>query len=231
MAGTSVQFVGLQEVMRAYDNMGVINWAVWQGKNPNFQYAGADDNESRQELEEWLKMIAKRPNQAIYTLKFFEDWKGGKIPKTAVEDTAFNFRVLDEYDEQTGMQIYRSDRGSNVMAEELRLLKVEVQAIKERSAVPAKIGNVDEPMETWEKILDHPITMGLVGKIFGLDIAGLAAMEGKLAGVPGEHNIDDTIDKLLVYDQDLSSHLYKLLQIAEKNPGQFKMFLAMLDKM
>ncbi len=231
MAGTSVQFVGLQEVMRAYDNMGVINWAVWQGKNPNFQYGGTDDNESRQELEEWLKMIAKRPNQAIYTLKFFEDWKGGKIPKTAVEDTAFNFRVLDEFDEQTGMQIYRSDRGSNVVVEEIRLMRAELKEIKEKAVVPAKIGNVDEPMETWEKILDHPITMGLVGKIFGLDIAGLAAMEGKLAGVPGEHSIDDTIDKLLVYDTDLGNHLYKLLQIAEKNPGQFKMFLAMLDKM
>jgi hypothetical protein len=230
MAGTSVQFVGLQEIMKAFDNAGVINWSVWQGKNPNFYYGGDDENESRQELEGWLKMIAKRSNQAIYTLKFFEDWKGGKIPKTAQEDFAFNFRVLDEFDEQTGMQIYKADR-SNAVVEEIRLMRAELKEIKEKAAVPGKIGNTEEPLETWEKILDHPITMGLVGKIFGIDMAGIAAMDGKLSGVPGDGNIDEIIEKLWVYDNALDTHLYKLLQIAEKNPGQFKMFLAMLDKM
>lgn len=234
MAGVSVQFVGLNEVLRAYDNKDCVNWAVWQGKNLNFSYPGSDAQESRAELEEWLKMLSRRssedqyPTQAVYTLKFYEDWKGNKITAQTAEHSAFNFRLTDPADRLPARA--GSIAGVDVLVEELRTIKTDIAALKEQAKTPATVGG-PEPLETWEKILDHPITMGLVGKMFGIDVPGLLAADAKLSGIPETAGMQEVIDELLKHDPDLLDHLKKLIRIAEHQPSTFRTIVGMIDKM
>lgn len=236
MAGISVQFVGLHEVMKAYDNKDCVNWAVCQGKNINFSYSGKDAAESRAELTEWLTMLSRRDEddneryntQAIYTLKFYEDLRDKKINSSTAEDSAFNFRLTD-----TGRAKQlpsRNSYGMEVVLEQLREMKTEMQEVRKIAEKPAQIGAAEEKLETWEKILDHPITMGLVGKIFGIDMSGLMMDGAKIAGV-NENSLDAIIDELLQADPNLKEHLAKLLVIHQTNPSQFRMLIGMIDKM
>lgn len=238
MAGISVQFVGIKEVMRAYDNIGIVNWAVCQGKYINFSYSGRDSDESRETLNEWLTMLSNRPGddgerhttQAIYVLKFYDDLNGKKITSATPESSAFNFRLV----EPSEMRPALSRRGGgydDLFVEEIRLLRAEVAEMKKESTQVEKLsGTGEEKLETWEKILDHPVTMGLLGKMFGIDMS-LMMGDGKLAGVPQDASIETIIDELYKVDPQIKEHLAKLLAIHQNNPGQFKMLLGMLDKM
>lgn len=236
MAGISVQFVGLNEVMKAYDNKDCPRWAVCQGKNINFSYSGGDMAESRAELMEWLMMLSRRDDedneryntQAVYTLKFYDSLRDKKINASTAEDSAFNFRLTD-----TGRikQLpARSSQGIEIVLEQLREMKAEMQEVRKIAEKPAVIGNAEDKLETWEKVLDHPITMGLVGKIFGIDVSGLMMDGAKMAGV-SESSLDAIIDELLQADPNLKEHLGKLLVIYQTNPSQFKMLIGMIDKM
>lgn len=227
MAGISVQFVGISEVLKAFDNMEVVNWSVCQGKALNFSYSGTSEEESRNELETWLKMIGKRTNQAIYVLKFYDPVKGQRITASTPEHTSFNFRLYDEDYEGERVSRYPARIAGSELFEEIRSLKDEIKTLKERPAVVNGTG--EEPLELWEKVLDHPLTLGLIGKVFNLDLSGVINA-GKIAGVPEGTDLDSILDKLEKYDPDLISHLFKLSEIAEKNPANFKMLLSMLDK-
>lgn len=233
MAGLSVQFVGIGEVLKAFEHQDCIKWSVCQGKALNFSYAGTDENESRSTLEEWLKMIGKRPNQAVYTLKFYEDYQGNKITAGLSENCSFNFRLSEPDSEDNQRSVSVRSYGMDLLLDELRNIKSEVAELKAKQNEPARITGVngEEPLETWEKILDHPLAMAAAGKIFGLDLSGIMAADGKLSGVPGETDLYETVERLKEVDPNISDHLAKLLLIAEKNPGQFKVLISMLEKM
>ena len=104
-----------------------------------------------------------------------------------------------------------------------------MKELRERADKPA-LGAADPPLEMWEKILEHPLAIGLIGKVFGLD-TNLLMQDGKIAGIPGDRNLDNIIEGLYSFDPDLDKHLYKLKTIAEKNPGNFKILIGMLEKM
>jgi len=232
MAGISVQFVGIKEVMKAFDNKDCVNWSVYQGKIPNFSYAGREEGQSRAEWEEWLKMLSTRTNQAVYTLRFYERFSGTEITDKTPYHTAFNFRLFDE-EEYGSRSIGYVNRGSDTgtLTELLQDMRNEMRLLREEAKKPAQIGNAEEPLETWEKVLDHPITMGLIGKIFNIDMGSMMALDGKISGIPGDGNINDVIQELWAYDKQLDLHLYKLLQIAKQKPQNFNMLIGMLDKM
>lgn len=235
MAGTSVQFVGINEVMKAYDNKDCVKWSVCQGKALNFHYSGDDKDESREDLNKWLKMIGSRTNQAIYTLKFYEDHRG-KINAGTPEDCSFNFRIYDPEEDYAPARIGNGPAGNRntgveLILEEFKEMRKEVNLLREEVKKPAQIGNAEEPLETWEKILDHPITMAAIGKIFGLDVGSMMALDGKISGIGADENINDIVQELWAYDKRLNEHLYKLLQIAKTNPNNFALLLGMLDKM
>jgi len=230
--GVSVQFVGITEVMKAFDNMKCAKWSVCQGKALNFSYSGNDLEEGREDLEEWLKMIDKRTTQAVYTLKFYEGHTAGRITAATGETTSFNFRLCDELEEGNRRSNYpaRYNPAEFTLLEELRELKQEVKTLKSEHEKPAALGNVEEPLEFWEKILDHPIAIAAIGKVLNIDLSGMMNA-AKIAGVPEGTDIDSILDTLYKFDPDLDQHLYKLSVMAEKNPANFKMLLSMLDKM
>lgn len=231
--GVSVQFVGITEVMKAFDNMKCVKWSVCQGKALNFSYSGNDLEEGRDDLEEWLKMIGNRTTQAIYTLKFYEGHKEGRITAATPETTSFNFRLCDELEEGNRRPGYpvRYNPAEFTLLEEVRELKQEIKTLRsDQEKQPAAVGSAEEPLEFWEKILDHPIAIAAIGKVLNIDLSGMMAA-GKIAGVPEGTDIDSIIEKLYKFDPDLDQHLYKLSVMAEKNPANFKVLLSMLDKM
>jgi len=187
-------------------------------------------DKSREELEAWLRMIDKRTTQAVYTLKFYEGMKDGRINAGTPETTSFNFRLCDELEDNSRRGgIARYNNVEYTLLEQVQELKQEIKLIREDKQ-PAAVGNVEEPLEFWEKILDHPIAIAAIGKVLNIDLSGMMAA-GKIAGVPEGANIDSILDTLYKFDPDLDQHLYKLSVMAEKNPANFKMLLSMLDKM
>lgn len=236
MAAQSVQFVGISEVLKAFDNQEVTAWAVFQGRNLNFSYAGDDPQQSRDELNEWLRLLNSRgdadPNnyvtQAVYTLKFYDDFRGSRITGQTPETSAFNFKLGDNI--SRGVVVPSRIGGVDLLVDEVRELKETIAGLKDlRPADPPQ--PAEEKLEPWEKVLDHPLTMGIIGKIFGIDLGPLLAGDGKLSGVPDGAGMDQVIDELLKYDPDLLEHLKKLLVIAEHQPNTFKMLLGMVEKM
>src|SRR6185437_9960943 len=99
--GKGVQFRAAGALMQAYDNCKIVNWAVLYDKGINCKYSGGDPTESRETLEEFLKLLGQSGTTAIYTLNLYEDLpKGGKIlPKTDA-DYSFNFLLFDAFSQE-----------------------------------------------------------------------------------------------------------------------------------
>lgn len=216
MAATSVQILGLENVLRAYENKDVVKWAIWQGRTLNEFYDGDDPEEAKQKLTAWLDLLSKY-STAIYTLKFYDD-DVTKIRSNTPDMGGFNFRLY--VDGVPGFEPARNPRMIGGVDTELRelVVKLNERIDKIESAEPEP---ADE-LEPWEKVLDHPIIAGVVSKMLGVSMD-----MGKVAGVPD--SLDHSIEILRQHDPDIERHLSKLAQIATRNPQQFKMLLGMLD--
>lgn len=222
--GVSVQFVGRESVLKAFEKMNSAKWALFTGKAMNFSYAGDSETESRSELEDWLTII-RGNTTGIFTLKFYDE--SVKTIRPATEEIgSFNFRLSEEQPYQSPML-----GGMNGMGAVERLFEKLNTRMDEFDKTVKKLEKPEEDkLETWEKLLDHPVVMAGIGKMFDLDINGLVQEAAKLSGVPGDSNINETIDRLRKYDPDIDRHLYKLSMIAEKKNAQFKTLLGLLEQ-
>lgn len=219
----SVQFYGKAQVLKGFDFQDKINWALWQGRDTMmYGYSGTSEDESKAELVEWLDMLHKSSGNAIYTLRFYKD---GKFGKSTPDSGSFNFKLKLVDDD--GMQVGAVSGGSPAVMDAIGKLNERFDKLEKRYADDPEDG---EPA-AWERLLENPAVMGLVGKLFGVDMAGIDAPGAAIAGVPGDGSIDDSLDRLEKHDPKLSEHLYKLSMLAEKKPTQFKVLIGMLDSM
>lgn len=232
--GVAVQFVGLKQVMAAFNKKGTVNWSLWSGKEMITAYEGTDATESESELEDWLKMF-RNNTTAQYVLKFYA--KGTKQIKPSTEHSSvINFRLYEEEDRVGGGS---NSIGSVVGAVETMMSKMmdRFEANQKQVMELMKKEPDDERLQTWERMLDHPVVMAGLGKMFGLDMNGLLAQAEKISGVPGSQpaagtdELDEIIDKLMGHDPQFLQHMQKLLLIAERKPAQLKFLLGMLDSM
>jgi hypothetical protein len=226
MAITSVQILGADNVLRAYEHVGFAKWAIFQGKSLNRFYNGDDITEGAEELRNWLSIISGY-TKAIYTLKLYND-SVSEIRVSTEENASFNFRLYD--DEVTGFESARV-RAVSVTASEsvnpkvlelLEKMDARLTAMEEKA-----ISGAGEPeLSVIERVLDSPLTMAVVGKLLNISSKDLPPV-ASVGSVPG--SLDDTLDILRNYDPDLELHLAKLAKIAINNPAQFKMLLGMLE--
>jgi len=223
MAALSVQILGIENVLSAYDNKGCVKWSCWQGKAMNEFYDGDDVGEGRATLEAWLRMLSPF-SSAVYTLRFHPD-DVVKIRSSSEDIGGFNFRLAEDDRWPVEPVRVRSRGVDNDIIALMEKMDSRMTKLEER------IGAAPEPdkLETWEKILDHPIALAACAKIFGLD-AGI--MQGAAIGAVGDAgSVEDSLRILMEADADFAAHLWKLAQLARSNPGQFKMLVGMLDKM
>lgn len=223
----SIQFKGVDSVIEAYENREVAPWSIWQGKQFMFKYEGNNVAEGAQQLTATLELL-KESSNAIYTLKVYEDLKGGKIKSNTADDGSFNFKLNG--DEQTITQNqYASLKYNDKLSE--RLERIEQALLEREDEEPEpenKLGVIGE-------IISHPtiapIVQNIVAAIFSKGQSPAQTPRVALSGVNDESELKEAVEALKKHDSKLTEHLQKLAALAEQSPESFKFLLTTLDNM
>ena len=220
---SSVQFRGKDAVLKAVEYRKIAAWSFWSGRQLLHKYEGSDLSESVTHLDEFLDMIEEGTN-AVYTLKFHEELKGGKITDKTPCDGSFNFR-LNSDNQELNVGQYRQITSQNAILSELKALREDMDKIKEGGEDEEESDPMDRVIG---RIIDHPMTSAVLSKILGIDPPQSL---GKVGAIPGvSQSIDDSLKILKQHDPDIIEHLAKLSKIAEHRPKDFRFLLSMLDQ-
>jgi hypothetical protein len=251
----SIQFYGIDAVMKAAENRKCAAWSIWHNKQ--FLFKSLPDQDEGQALD-YLKDILESvaDNDVIYTIKFYEEVQG-KINEKTPCDGSFNFKILDEEE----MQERRYKR--QAMGNRYNGLKEWQQNIEEK--LDRLLGEGDEEEEE-EKTLEGEL-IGMVNNPIKLIefvqslnqakalLTGAEVTPGTIANVlragqikevpapaPGqlEANLshDEMMQRLNVAlttlgenDPNIIFHLEKLATLSTEKPETFKTAIAMLEGM
>lgn len=172
----SVQFRHPEHVMKAWENRGVVPWAIWQGKQFQFKYDGQDSQEAQSLLAETLDMLCKSRSAAIYTLAVYELKKGQKINSSTPFDGSFNFRFEDHIHFQDAMGIAQSNPVLNEFMKRMEMMQQQINQLHEYleqqgQNEPAEIGQVttaDKLLGMLEPVMPV-LAEKLIGKLFPED--------------------------------------------------------------
>lgn len=170
MSDTTVQFNGIQAVLKAYEYRNVPAWALFVRKQMLFTYAGDSMEEGEECLKQALEMMSD--SKATYTVKVYEDLPAGaKIKDTLPCDGSFNFRLNDE---PVG---YAGQVGSVAFSRELQELKEQQRMIIERLDLQdgdeegESISGVQKWLGMIQQVMSTPgvsdIVSGIVQKFVG----------------------------------------------------------------
>lgn len=217
----SVQFIGVEETIKAFQNRDVEAWSIWQSNQFMFKGLGLD------ELKSTLNMLYSNGSQAIYSLRVYEDVKDvKKIKSTTSDDGSFNFR-LNRLDYEGGNPGSREST-NNLILSKLTALEAKFEALE--SEDEEKDNNDDFGMIG--RIISHPSIAPAVPAI----IQGIVQSFTKnippsrqIAGVTNDAELEKVVLELKKHDPDLTLHLNKLLQIAQTNNTLFNQLLTYLQ--
>lgn len=223
--GISVQFWGKESVLQAYQSRDVAAWSLWQGSAFLNKCETDDVQEGVEKLSGFLNMLSESTN-AIYTLKIYEELPSGKIKRDTKDDGSFNFRLNAEGQIMNRME-YQSTMSRKEMETKIAALEAKIELLEdELDEVP------ESGPDMWERInglLEKPAIVGAINKLLGTDLKPGAAV---VSGVPlGEEKLVEAIEILRRHDPRMIDHLWKLAQIAEKQPNNFSFFLSTLDSL
>jgi hypothetical protein len=229
----SVQFEGIPSVVRAYQNRNVAPWAIFCNNQFMFKYQGNKIADGVKVLHDTLDAIAETNSPAVYTLKVYEDLKGG-IKSNTPDDGSFNFRM------HSGAIGAVSNGSNKEILDEIKGLHLRIDSITngDDGDEPDAIGQI-------ERVMEIPGVKEVVTGLLGMLMPGNPTAPRALAGVPQaatqqpaatdqsdqiylSESILQSLQILLHADPQLEEHLLKLATMAEKNPGQFKMLIGML---
>ena len=219
--GASVQFVGKAAVLKAFEKMEYSRWSLWSNsKDMTISHSGADMPDSSRELEEWLNMLRSNTT-GIFTLRLY-DKSVKEIKPSTPHVYAINFRMTsDEEQRMSGAPGGGSlDRFLDKMEQRFDTMEKRMKEIEKDDG--------EEPIKPWERMLENPVIMAGLGKMFGLDLKNI--QDAKISGVP-QGNLEDYIATLKRNDPDFETHMYKLATLSEGNKKQFNFLLSMLDQM
>lgn len=237
----SIQFIGLEETIKAFNYRNAEVWAIFDGKR--LIHKGEGENE----LREFLTMISNSGTTATYILKVYDDFSDPKnVKSNTPDDGSFNFKLFSVADGGAVGGIVRRHYGDPVQAEILaKLGALEQQINGEPDDEPdfmdqlgeAFIGMIQEPSRLNEfmgalrnfsnPMPSNPIRAG-IGNVSLMreptnNNQGIELTEQNL------QRIGDAIEKMAKVDGGIVEHLEKLAAVAEKNPGKFKSLVSMLD--
>ena len=231
MAG-SVQFRGIDQVMKAFENRDVQAWSIWQHKQFMFKGMGEGD------LQGILEMIGDGSTNAIYTIKVYEKITAASdIKSNTPDDGSFNFRLNGDNQEITGIQYYKQKQDLNLSQRMEKIEQMLIDKEHEPEDEPETIGSVvmeviKDPAKAmvWIDIIKSILSPG--GKpLTPLPAAAMGNVNTAEITEDMLERIGNVIDRLYKNDAHILQHLEKLADISEKNPSQFKILLSMLDKM
>lgn len=235
----SVQFIGIDPVLNAYEARKVAPWALFMNRQFLFKYEGDDLKEGAELLATILNQLNESP--AVYTLKVYEDLPGGKIREKTECDGSFNFRIVDAQGGAVGMvgggsanyelvrlmQDIRQDQKQ--LAERLEML--------ESDEIEGEISGVNSTIGVIKEVMNIPgvgeLLSGIIGRVFNpISAAPIAG----IAGAPANENLpDESIELRRVLSAysiikegmpDALVLLEKLAMMQQSEPDKFSKFRA-----
>jgi hypothetical protein len=237
--GKSVQFRGISNVVKAYVNMDVPRWGLFQGNQFLMKYDGNEVSEGKQLLEDYLEALDLRSADGnTYTLCIYDN-PAGKINSATKYDGSFNFRLVDNFDD------HAQSRMSGVYEQRIKGLE---DKITELTTEPEDEPEPSAMQNLWGavgKILEHPqVQQALAGKILTLidgvgdTITGIfkpvAKMRPAAIGTTTDVNaenakLQEAVNILVKVDNQLGTHLLQLAKVAEADPKKYQSLISMLN--
>lgn len=223
----AVQFRNRDQVEKAFSNLKIECWSIWNDKQLLTKGCGEDM------LCEFLDLLENGSSQAIYTIRFYEDISDAKLIKEKTPaDGSFNF-ILKEL--VNGSDYFREDNKKNRLFE--RLGAIEEKLFAEDEPEKETIGSVfmgllKEPAQLAQMI---DIGRSLMGMKPIYDQPAYQQLPANtIGGIPATseekiHRVQMALETLERNDVDLLIHLEKLAKISETSKGMFKMLLTTLD--
>lgn len=235
----NVQFTNKDDVLEAYKRMGVGPWAIWCGKEMNFSCSDKNDSVCQAELAEYLEMLDRNEMAVYYSLRVYDDLNGDKITSKTPYTNSFGFRLTESaagYKRAAGGGdmvlggmtvggLRKQWESEQALINEIKALRLEVQEL--RDGDDDLDDDDDYGLGKIGRILQHP-TVGpmatqLISAITGMITRNQPA--GQIAGVPGDpEKIQAAMQVLTDCIPDFPAILGKLALMAQKNPGQLKMY-------
>lgn len=228
---TSIQFGDKDSAIKAFENVDCPAWSVWQSKQLLFKGIGETD------LDAFLEMLAAGSTNAIYTIRYYEGITDKKhIKNDTPFDGSFNFK-LNADSQQINNSQYAVLANKNELLSRVNGLDQKFDAIM--SKLEEEEEEEEEPTNRLGiigEIIGHPAIAPLIPQVLSM-MLGIKPGETAPQYIPATvGNIPDTkmneaIERLKLFDDRLADHLMKLANLAEKDPGTFKMIMQSLDAM
>jgi hypothetical protein len=245
----SVQARDVDSVVEMYTKMGIPAFGIRQNGTMPFKYTGNSMEQGAAELQWILEKLEDSESAAIYQLAMFEN--PGKVNEKTPADLSIGFQLNEHTRGWLPHEQYKGSYGA--VLGEIRELKKTIDALqKEKEAEPeSKLGIVGEIMEL-EGV--QPIVMAIGNRIadwvMGTGDKAVGELK-RVSGIPGYEPeppaangqippagdwrtdiiVIGAIDRLADRVPDLGGLLTRLADLAEKKPGQFNLYAAMLRKM
>lgn len=240
----NIQFTNKDDVLEAYKRMKVGPWAIWCGKAMNFSCSDKDPSECEAELSQYLEMLDRNELAVYYTLCVYDELAGDKITNKTPYSASFNFRLTESaagfrraaagIDSGLGGLTVGSLRkqweSEQALLNEIKALRMEVEDLKNDD------GDEDDDYGLGKvgKILQHPTIAPMAQQFLGALMGMIQRIQpaGQLAGVPDEpEKIQAALQILTDCIPDFPDILNKLALLAQKNPGQLKLYCDALRQM
>jgi hypothetical protein len=238
--GKSVQFRGIDNAVKAYENMEIPRWGLFQGSQFLMKYSGTNMKEGAELLDQYLNALDLRSADTnTYTLCIYDTAE--KINSATKYDASFNFRLVDNIDS------YQGNKVSGMLENRIAGIENKLNEVLQPDEEPEELTATQQLWATVSKILEHPqiqqvIASKLVGIIEGVSntVGGLFAQPGYPAAIGAapaaqkrdvqdeNRKLQEAINILDPLDPLLGTHLLQLAQVAAADPGKYNSLIGML---
>ena len=242
MANPNKAFLtGTDAVMQWYDTNAKTNlWSVNDSKGDIlFYYAGNDENEAREHLENNLRMAEQQGVEATLTLRIHPKMpKSGYFEKKDTGMVVTHFRPTSfnpiSYQPMNQMGAYQPN-----LMNEINALRSEIAALKMQQDMEE---DEEEPEEEnfLAGLMKSPqiqtMILSQLGNLFAPNqkvthVAGIQTETmTKETEVDNEERIYEAVERLKLIDDQLASDLELLCEMGETDKMQFNFLLKMLRK-
>lgn len=222
-----------ESVLSYYDQYDEAPYTIYAGHKIDetarrFSYDLDDKIQGRQHLSDALASVMSNPDNTNTYLLVINQKKGkGNIVKNAI---TFQLNKSSYMPMQQSMGYM-----NNELLNEIRSLKSEIAAIKMQQEMDEMEEEEEEPEE--ENMLSGFMKNPAIQNMIISQISNLFTPPQKVTHVAGvldgaeiesDTKIEQAIEILKKYDDQLGDDLLKLCEIAQNDPSQFKMLLRLL---
>jgi hypothetical protein len=239
----SVQFTNKDDVLEAYMKMKVGPWAIWCGKELNFSCSDKSPSVCLAELTEYLEMLDRNEAPVYYALRVYRGLKSDEqITSKTPYDNSFGFRLTESAagyrraaGGDTGISgmtvgtLRKQWESEQALLNEIKAMRLELEELKN----PDDDEDDEYGLGKIGRILQHPTIAPMAQNLIGAFTAMLKRNQpaGQIAGVPDDSKVQDALQILNDCIADFPDILNKLALMAQKNPGQLKLYCDALRSM